>query len=251
VARVLILSSYVAASRVGGFAQTRAFDDRNVWSVLAPTVLFGRHPGLGAPGGGAVPDAMFADIIAGIEGAEGGPRFDGVLTGYFASVGQVEAAAAAIDRALVANPAAVILVDPIMGDAPKGLYVKPEVASALRQHLLPRATILTPNAWEAEFLTDIAAHTPDGALAAAKALGKPTVVTSVAKADRLGALYWTGSQAWFAHAPRKDADIKGAGDALAADLLSQLLRNTVAEIALQHAVSAAAGTKAVVERLAI
>jgi pyridoxine kinase len=251
VSRVLILSSYVAASRVGGFSQTHDFDDRDVWSCLAPTVLFGRHPGLGAPGGGAIPDAMFADIIAGIEGAEGGARFDGVLTGYFASAGQVEIAAAALDRAVSVNPSAILLVDPILGDAPKGLYVKPEVAAALRQHLLPRATILTPNAWEAEFLTGIAANTPDGALTAAKALGKPTIVTSVAKGDRLGALYWTGSEAWFAHAPRKEGDIKGAGDALAADFLTQLLWETAPKLAIQRAVSGVAGTKAVVERLAI
>jgi pyridoxal/pyridoxine/pyridoxamine kinase len=48
----LILSSYVAASRVGGGGQQYALAAFGIDPVLVPTVVFGRHPGKGAPGGG-------------------------------------------------------------------------------------------------------------------------------------------------------------------------------------------------------
>ena len=51
---VLILSSYVAASRVGGGAQALAFARLGIEPILVPTVTFGRHPGWGPPGGGPV-----------------------------------------------------------------------------------------------------------------------------------------------------------------------------------------------------
>ena len=49
----LILSSHVAGSRVGGSAQAAALVQFKVDSFVVPTVLYGRHPGWGAPGGAA------------------------------------------------------------------------------------------------------------------------------------------------------------------------------------------------------
>ena len=45
-----------------------------------------------------------------------------------------------------------ILVDPVMGDYTKGLYVSVETARAIKDQLLPRAEIVTPNRFEAEVL---------------------------------------------------------------------------------------------------
>jgi pyridoxine kinase len=56
---VLILSSHVAASPVGGGAQAAALARLGIETALVPTVLFGRHPGLGPPGGGPVPQEVF------------------------------------------------------------------------------------------------------------------------------------------------------------------------------------------------
>ena len=50
----LILSSLVAASRVGGGVSERVLNAAKIDTMLVPTVLFGRHPGWGAPGGGPV-----------------------------------------------------------------------------------------------------------------------------------------------------------------------------------------------------
>jgi pyridoxine kinase len=46
----------------------------------------------------------------------------------------------------------VVLLDPVIGDYQKGLYVSSETARAIRDRLLPLAQIVTPNRFEAEVL---------------------------------------------------------------------------------------------------
>src|SRR5580704_5466513 len=115
-AHVLILSSYVASSRVGGGAQALALARLGIEPILVPTVLFGRHPGHGPPGGGAVNAATFEAMIGGVEAQGLFARLDAVITGYFSSPEQVAVAADALDRVRTAAPSARLIVDPIMGD---------------------------------------------------------------------------------------------------------------------------------------
>jgi pyridoxine kinase len=227
-ARILILSSLVAASPVGGYAQARLLSGHEV--ALAPTVLFGRHPGLGAPGGGAVSPQMLSGVLEGIFAAW--DRIDAVLTGYFAAPEQVLLAAAALDQACEGGRTPVRIVDPILGDSDTGPYVRPGVEEALRAHLLSRADILTPNAWEAERLTGVPAGDPDGARAAIGVLGMPCLISSVRRDGRIGAVFGDRSQAWYAHTHESPAHLRGAGDRLAAGLVSALLEGcTVSDLA--------------------
>jgi pyridoxine kinase len=46
----------------------------------------------------------------------------------------------------------VVLLDPVIGDYQKGLFVSQETARAIREYLLPMAQIITPNRFEAEVL---------------------------------------------------------------------------------------------------
>jgi pyridoxine kinase len=46
----------------------------------------------------------------------------------------------------------VVLVDPVIGDYKKGLFVSEETARAIREQLVPLAQIITPNRFEAEVL---------------------------------------------------------------------------------------------------
>ena len=220
----LILSSHVAGSRVGGFPQALVLSQWGIDPVLVPTVLFGRRPSRGAaPGGGAVEDAVFRGMLEGAEAHGLFGLFDTVITGYFASADQVRAAAGAIDairaagRAGAFRPAVTVVVDPIMGDAPDGLYVREEVAHAIAAELLPRANLLTPNMWELRRLTGAQAETPAAVAEAARTLGRPVLVTSVpAGPGRIGAVYADEVQALlFSHAEIPDTP-NGTGDVVAA-----------------------------------
>src|SRR5471030_2395057 len=178
-ARVLILSSYVASSRVGGGAQALALARLGIEPILIPTVLFGRHPGHGTPGGAAVEAETFEAMLGGVEAQGLFGRLDAVITGHFSTPEQVAIAADTLGKVRVAAPKARLIVDPVMGDDGKGLYVKPAVAEALVRLLAPLADLLAPNAWELAWLTGRPVTNAAGAVAAARLLGKSVMASSI------------------------------------------------------------------------
>jgi pyridoxine kinase len=238
----LILSSYVAASRVGGMAQALALAALGIEPVVAPTVLFGRHPGRGAPGGGVVSDEMFEGVLAGIEADGVLQRADALITGYFATPGQVSIAAGIIDTARAIGRARII-VDPIMGDAGR-LYVSEAVARAIAKDLIPRADLLAPNAWELERLSGAAIADPPAAVEAARRLGKAVLVSSVPCDGAIGVVYADPAGAWLASHARAPSAPNGTGDLLTALFAAALIEGLSPELALARAVEAVAAAVA-------
>src|ERR1700759_5493215 len=135
----LILSSFVAAGRIGGAAQQYVLAAHGIDPVLVPTVMLGRSPAKGSQGQ-ATPPELFARMLADVEADALFGLVDPVITGHFSSAAQVAVAADALarTRGAAAKPP-VVLVDPILGDEPKGLYVAPEVAEAVEARLVPLA----------------------------------------------------------------------------------------------------------------
>jgi pyridoxine kinase len=232
----LILSSHVAGSGVGGSLQSAVLTRLGFRTALLPTVLFGRHPGLGPPGGGAVSDAVFAGQVDGLIASGLADRADLVITGYFASPGQVAAAAGLLDHVAARCPKALRLVDPILGDEDRGLYVAQAVAEALPLDLVPRASLLAPNAWELERLTGTQIPDAAGALAAARSLGRPVLVSSIPAGSETGVLWADAKVAWLATHPRLERAPKGTGDLLAALFAAALVEGDDPEAALGSSV---------------
>jgi len=231
----LILSSYVAASRVGGMAQALALAALGIEPVVVPTVLFGRHPGRGAPGGAATPIEIFDGMLAGVEAGGVFTHADAVITGYFDTAAQVRSATRAIDAIRSTRPAARIIVDPVMGDAGR-LYVSPEVADAVAADLVPRADLIAPNAWELERLSGLAITDARTAILAARSLGKPALVSSVPHGEAIGVVYADADVAWLASHPRTTKAPNGTGDLLTALFAAALTRAPACEEALVRAV---------------
>jgi pyridoxine kinase len=242
----LILSSFVAASRIGGAAQQYVLAAHKIDPVLAPTAMFGRTPAKGARGEATAPD-VFRRMLADIEADAIFGLLDLMITGHFSSAEQVEIAAGVIERvrnaertgAWGARP--LILVDPILGDAPKGLYVKPEVAEAVARRLVPQADWITPNVWELGHLTGRAIDTAEDARDAARALGRPALVTSAPAGEgQIGLLYVDKEEAvLFSHARRPSAP-SGTGDLVAASFGAGLIEGMDPRDAAERAARAAA-----------
>jgi len=72
----------------------------------------------------------------------------------------------------VANYRFPLTVDPVMVAKSGAPLLKPEAVDALRNHLLPRATIVTPNRFEAEKLADMKIKTKEHAKIAARRISK-------------------------------------------------------------------------------
>ncbi len=249
-ANLLILGSHVASSRVGGGLANLALalSPYEIEPIFVPTTLMGRHPGWGPPGGGGVPDTLFDGMLEGIAANGLFARIDGVLTNYFASQAQIKSAGRAIDAIKAANPKAIILVDPVMGDAPGGLYISEANAAALRGELVPRGDYLTPNLWELGYLTGLPTNTLPEIVFAAATLGRPTVVTSVRTDAGLGGLLVDGREAWLATHPEAKTVPKGTGDLVAALFLGHLVQGLLPPIATAKAL---AGVNGVVEAAVI
>jgi len=249
----LIISSHVAASHVGGTAQASALSILKVDSMVVPTVVYGRHPGWGPPGGAKIDPATMEGMLAGIEANKLFGQTDLVLTGYFAFPEQVRAAAHAIDavrgakRKGYGGEAArqpIVIVDPTLGDTGKGLYVPADVAKAEADELVPRADIVAPNAWELAYLTGQETRTPDEALMAARRLGTPALVSSISQGKEIGVIYAEPSEAWMAAHPKASAAPKGTGDLLTALFGAAILDGLSGSYALGRAVGGVAETVA-------
>ncbi len=238
----LLISSHVAASTVGGGASAPVLNAAGIDSMLVPTVLYGRHPGWGAPGGAAVAQDVFQSMLDAIEAQGLFKRTDLVLTGYFADPGQVFAAAAAIDAVREARRGddvrPLIVVDPVLGDAPDGLYVAPQIALAIRDQLLPRADLVTPNAFELGHLTGRLLTDLGSMLRAARALERPALVSSLPRHGRLGVMYVDGDEAWLVTHERCPQAPKGTGDVLTAEFAAARLGGLDPRPALERAVAA-------------
>lgn len=243
---VLILGSHVASSRVGGTLASLALalSPFEIEPIHVPTTLLGRHPGWGVPGGGAVPNALFSGMLEGVAANGLFAGIDAVLTNYFASPAQIEIAARAIDAVKAANPRTIVLIDPVMGDEPDGLYVSGQNATALGEHLVLRADYLTPNLWELGYMTGLPTQTLPQIRCAAQTLGRPTLVTSVRADDGLGAMLVDGHGAWLAVHPEAKTAPKGTGDLFAALFLGHILHGRLPRDAMARAL---AGVSTLVE----
>jgi pyridoxine kinase len=135
------------------------------------------------------------------------------------------------------------VIDPIMGDTPKGLYVTPAVADRVADRLVPVADFITPNLWELDLLAGADLHTLEKARDAARALGPPALITSVpAGADEVGLLYVDANDAvLFAHERLPEAP-NGTGDLVTASFGAWLVAGKPPVEAAERAARAAAET---------
>lgn len=224
---VIVISSLVSGARVGGGLSCAALE-RDGWRTeLVPTVIMGRHPGQGAPGGGPVSAAMIASTLDAMLDQGRAEAADAVLTGYFRQPDQMEAAARFLIEAKRRNPALTVLVDPILGDGTGEagrLYIPEETAAAIRDRLLPLADVITPNLFELGWLSGRRLQSESEIAEAARALAPAALVTSARDtATRIGALAVTAARLQRVSANRIEPAPNGTGDLFAASALSRHL----------------------------
>ena len=150
-ATVLVISSQVIDGQVGIQAIAPGLRAFGLGCIGLPTTLLAAHPAAypqaGPPAGGALPATHITDFAEWLLSAGAFDGLAGVLTGYMPSVEHVEATAGVIDLLRAQKPDLPVCCDPICGDNDR-LYLPQEVATALGEHLLPRASIATPNLFE-------------------------------------------------------------------------------------------------------
>jgi pyridoxine kinase len=92
-----------------------------------------------------------------------------LLTGYIGSVSFLETILRVVEKLRSVNPNMIYVCDPVMGDEGK-LYVPSELVSLYREKVVPVASMITPNQFEAEKLTDFSICSEAEGLSACKVL---------------------------------------------------------------------------------
>jgi pyridoxine kinase len=101
--------------------------------------------------------------------------------------------------------------------------VNAAVADAITEELVPRADLITPNAWELSRLSNLPVFDPASAVIAARAMGRAVAVTSVEATGEIGVVYADGKEAHLAAHARERAAPNGAGDLFTALMTAALI----------------------------
>jgi pyridoxine kinase len=219
-ARVLAISSQVVYGPVGLNCIVPALQSGGHEVLAIPTILLSNHPGHGKPEGRAMTSSELLATMSALENLGAFENLDAVITGYFASAEQIEIVASLIAKL----KCKINLIDPVLGDHGK-LYVSQNVAEAIRDKLVPLATILTPNAFELSWLTGLLTGNDEEALRAARSLGIAEVIaTSVWKSARELSTLRIASDAVEAITSPIETEVpNGTGDLLSGLYLSGIL----------------------------
>jgi len=247
-----VLNGAVGNSAAGFILSRLGFE---VWPL--PTVLLSHHPGHGHTEGGPVKPQRLAALLRGLSSRRAFSRCDAVISGYLGAAAAVPIVADAVREARAANPSAIYLCDPVMGEAGRA-YVAPDQIAAIRDILIPMADVIFPNAFEISLLTDTAPDSRAAAFAALESLGRPLAIltgfagrdTEVNSIDILLTergrrkivtvpdLRWPKGES--KHDRPNGANFSGAGDAFAALFLAAWLPGRNSDAALSYAASATA-----------
>ncbi len=249
---ILSIQSHVAYGHVGNSAAVFPLQRIGVEVWPVHTVQFSNHTGYGAWRGEASSGAAIRLVVRGIEERGVLGQCDGVLSGYLGALEIGEAVLDAVVRVKGANPAARYCCDPVIGDAVRGVFVRPGIPEFIKERMLAIADTLTPNQFELDYLAGRSTASVADLAAAIDSVHErgPRVVfvTSLAlddtPDDALDLVVSDGSGRWRLRLPRLPVAANGAGDVIAALFFAHHLRTRAAARAMSLAASSVFGVLA-------
>src|SRR6188472_2601298 len=177
--KILSIQSSVAYGHVGNSAAVFPLQRLGVEVWPVHTVHFSNHTGYGEWRGPLLPADDVRAVIQGVEERGAFPEVEAVLSGYQGGEDIGGVILEAVERVKAANPAAIYACDPVMGNAKSGCFVHPAIPVLLRERVVPRADLITPNQFELGYLTGTEPTDLESTLAsvdAARAMGPASVL---------------------------------------------------------------------------
>lgn len=234
---ILSIQSHVAFGRVGNRAAVFPLELLGHDVVAVNTVQFSNHTGYGSWRGTVFGADHIREVIRGVDEA-GALGVDAVLSGYMGDTGTGRVILETVDRVRAIRPDSLYCLDPVMGDSVQGFFVRAGIPELIRDEALPRATIVKPNHFEAEFLSGMKI----GSLADAKKAGEsirsrgPTIVlitsfTAASASDTISMYLSTDAGDWIITTDRLslNPEPNGGGDLSAALFLGWYLLSGTAD----------------------
>lgn len=221
---ILSIQSHVSYGHVGNSAAVFPLQrlGHEVWPVY--TVNFSNHTGYGQWGGSPIPASEVTAIISAMEQRGALAQVDVVLSGYQGGTDIADAILDAVARVKAANPSATYTCDPVMGNAKSGCFVNPAIPELLRERVVPKADLVTPNQFELGYLAGMQVQTLEETLKAVDAVmamgPRVVLVTSVFRPDAapgtIEMLAADANGAWLVTTPHLPFKANGSGDVTAA-----------------------------------
>ncbi len=170
-------------------------------------------------------DSVFTDI-----------RPDAVKIGMVSSVGLIESIAKKLKQYEAEN----IVVDPVMVATSGSRLISEDAIGALKELLLPMATVLTPNIPETEVLSEMEVKTADDMIAAAKYISETYHCALLCKGghqlnDANDLLYRNGDYKWFNGKRIDNPNTHGTGCTLSSAIASNLAKGYDLDTAVERA----------------
>ena len=170
-------------------------------------------------------DSVFTDI-----------RPDAVKIGMVSSVGLIESIAKKLKQYEAEN----IVVDPVMVATSGSRLISEDAIGALKELLLPMATVLTPNIPETEVLSEMEVKTADDMIAAAKYISETYHCAVLCKGghqlnDANDLLYRNGDYKWFNGKRIDNPNTHGTGCTLSSAIASNLAKGYDLDTAVERA----------------
>jgi hydroxymethylpyrimidine/phosphomethylpyrimidine kinase len=224
----LTIAGSDSSGGAGIVADLKTFEAHGVWGTVALTAVTAQNT-LGVQ---AV-EALTPEIVrAQISSVVADLGVDAAKTGMLASAAIVESVAMTVAQLGVAP----LVVDPVMVATSGGRLLDPDALAAVRELLLPLATVVTPNLAEAAALTGLDVADRAGMERAARALADMGPQVVLVKGGHLGGdtspdcLLVAGGEPVWLEAARlavgggARGEVHGSGCVLSAALCAELAR---------------------------
>ncbi|CAG0895663.1 unnamed protein product [Darwinula stevensoni] len=151
--RVLSIQSHVVHGYVGNRCAVFPLQTLGLEVDVINSVDFSNHTGYGLVKGRVLSDMELGELIQGLM-ANGVANYTHLLTGYVGCPRFLRRIVSVVGELRKLNPDLVYLCDPVLGDNGQ-LYVPESLLPIYIEEVIPLATIVTPNQYEAELLSGI------------------------------------------------------------------------------------------------
>lgn len=237
---VISVQSQLVYGHAGNSAAVPPLRALGVRVAEIPTTLLSNAPFYPTLRGRILPADWFADLLLGASERGLPQRARLLVSGYLGSLANGEAFADWLDG--LQAPQLRYCLDPVIGDTHTGPYVEPALERVFVERLLPKAWLVTPNAYELGRLSGRDSLAQADAITAARELlarGPEWVLAhSVAGAEGELVTLAVGREAvWRWATPYLPVDVAGTGDVLMALLIGFLLQGDAFEVAVGRALS--------------
>ncbi|KAJ8954372.1 hypothetical protein NQ318_011045 [Aromia moschata] len=230
--RVLSVQSHVVSGYVGNKSAVFPLQLLGFEVDFINSVQFSNHTGYKKVKGQILTEKDLAELVQGL--AENNiDYYTHLLTGYIGSVSFLNQIACVVKQLRERNPNLIYVCDPVMGDNGR-LYVNEELIP-IYKNIISLATVITPNLFEAEILTDTKIKRTDNIWKAIDLLHKKgceTVVISSAELEDRPDLSIFASKRKGDSIEKLSMSVEklpitftGTGDLFAALLLSWMYKN--------------------------